>query len=88
MKRILFDLADIIILASGALWVIIGTWSGISLIQLSGTFSEFGGKMSPLIGIVVIVGSVLIGALHSLICYILLDIRTYIRHTAKMVSNR
>ncbi len=83
MKSFLFDMADVIIYGTGALWLITGVWSGIQILSNIGEASV--GLIS---GILAILLGIMFSALHCLICFILVDIRRYTRHTAQKMSGR
>jgi len=81
MKSFLFDMSDVIIYATGALWLITGVWSGIQILGEAGAASV--GLIS---GVLVMLLGILFSALHCLICFVLLDIRRYVRLNAQMLK--
>ncbi len=82
MKAFLYDMSDVIIYATGALWLIIGVWSGIQILSNLGQASF--GLVS---GILMILLGIVFSALHCLICFVLLDIRRYTRLTAQLLKS-
>lgn len=90
VKKFFIDSAEIIIYASAACIFITSFYFGIQLIRLSGSSGSIVGvpSISPLIGIFVILSGVVFAALHCVIWFSLMDIRTYTRHSAKMLNNR
>lgn len=90
MKKFFIDSAEIIIYASGACIFIASFYIGIQLIRLSGSSASLLAtpNLSPLIGIFFILAGLIFTVLHCVIWLSVMDIRTYTRHSAKMLNNR
>ena len=90
MKKFLMESAEPIVYASAVCILVITFYVGIQLIRLSGTaeFLGAGSGLSPMIGIFVIVMGAIYAALHCLICFSIIDMRTYTRYSAKMLNSK
>ncbi len=82
MKAWLFELSDAIIYLTGLCWMVAGIYSGVQLIANFGELTRF-----MIAGVLAIIFGVLACALHCLICFAIVDIRSYTRHSAKMLNS-
>ena len=83
MRSFFFEMSDFIVYATGLCWLVAGVWSGIQVLSTLGEYSQF-----LILGILLIVLGVAFAALHCLLCFALLDIRSYSRHTAKILDRQ
>ena len=81
MRGFLFDMSSSIIYATGLVGLVVGVYSGVQVLSLMGEFTR-----GMIAGVILIMAGVLLSALHCLICFAILDIRTYTRHAAKHIG--
>jgi hypothetical protein len=81
MRGFLFDMSSSIIYATGLVWLVAGVYTGVQVLSLMGEFTR-----GMIAGVILIVAGVLAAALHCLICFAILDIRSYTRHAAKYIG--
>lgn len=82
MRALFFDMADVIIYATGLCWLISGIYSGVQVLSQFGEFTR-----GLVAGVILIVFGLLAAALHCLICFAIMDIRAFTRHAAKQLTS-
>ena len=85
MRKFFIESAEMIVYASSVCILIAGFYVGIQLIRFSGLY---GTVFGPSVGVFIIFSSLIFAALNCAVLLAVLDIRTYTRHAAKMLTSK